>query len=113
MKADQKTDSVKLLRRTTFVLGLVNVHQPISRTNLLPLSPEDSAEDLNEVLSVLEKNGLIRRIPGDQFRTTWKGQNSLWSPGLKKTRDVHRMWQLSDESDKLRNERKGEGEPSQ
>lgn len=84
------------LRLQSLVLMTINVFQPIPRQDLDKLI-DCTDDELSEILSALGNRRLIRRLPRDRFRVTWKGQHALWTPYLRKQRDIHRMWHLFSE----------------
>ena len=101
-------DRGAMLKNTSLVLGMINVLQPVSWDVLLGQFGPDRAEDLVTSLKILNTKKLIRKLPAQSYRTTWAGQNSLWSDVLTKGRDIQRMWYLSDLSDNCRRDKKGE-----
>ena len=102
--------SGNILRVYSLVLGLINVLQPISRDSLITELRDHNKDDIEESLQFLVSRKMILDLPNDMYRTTWLGQKSLRSTIITKKLDIHRMWHLSDLSDKQR--RRGEkGEP--
>ena len=101
---------VMLFRNASLILGMINVLQPVSEEVLLRELGEDRRVDLTDSLSFLQSKKYVRSLPGRSYRTTWEGQRALWSKVLSRSRDIQRMWYLSDLSDRYRNG--GEGEAS-
>jgi len=107
-------DIPRFFRRASLILGLVNVYQPVARGFLLQEADVEDEDEFSELLGFLTSRGLIRKLPGNEFRTTWLGQQSLSSGLTGQRRDVQRMWFLSDRSDERRRERRTvEGEALQ
>ena len=102
-------DASTLLRNASLVLGLINVLQPVPYAALLDEFGQDRRDDLSESLRFLTSRKLVRALPDRSYRATWLGQGSLWSAVLSRKRDIHRMWYLSDLSDRRRRGEKGRG----
>jgi hypothetical protein len=88
--------SAEGFRNASLVLGLINVYQPVTRDILLTKLGPGREEELVNALEFLSKERLIRELAGDRFRATWRGQSSLWSDALERSRDIQRMWYLAE-----------------
>ncbi len=95
-------------RRTSLLLNLINVAQPVPYARLLEAMGHGIAEQLDAALEFLVIQRMIRELPGGHYRVTWKGQQSVRSRRIRKNRDVQRMWHLSELSDEWR--KRGEGD---
>lgn len=95
-------DFTDLMRNASLVLGLINVLQPITRKDLDAKFGTGREAELNQGIGFLKEQRLIRELPSSRYRTTWKGQQALWSRLLTRRRDVQRLWYLSDLSDQRR-----------
>ena len=92
----------------SLVLGLINVLQPVSRDSIVDGLKGHRRDDVDEYLQFLVSRKLILKLPDDMYRTTWLGQKSIRSNIITTKLDTHRMWRLSDLSDKRRRGEKGE-----
>ena len=101
------TNSGNLVRNSSLMLGLINVLQPVSRDDLIGELGDRGQDDFEESLQFLISRSLVRELPHQVYRTTRIGQNALWSNVLTQTRDIHRMWYLSELSDRRRRDEKG------
>lgn len=98
----------RAFKNASLILGLINVLQPVHYEILAQEFREEHEDELLEHLEFLESRRLIRALPEDRYRTTWKGQRWLWSRVLTERRDVQRLWYLSELSDRIRRDEGGE-----
>lgn len=94
--------NARLLKNASLVLGIVNVLQPVALDSLEAELGSGNPEDLRDALKFLKDRGWIKELPNSRYRTTWKGQSSMWSQTLQIERDVQRLWFLSNYSDRRR-----------
>jgi len=97
-----ESDQSVLLRHASLILALVNVLQPVAHEVLAQHVGADKEAELTGSLRFLIRQRYVRALPGRFYRTTWLGQNALWSRVLTKKRDIQRMWYLSELSDRIR-----------
>ena len=97
-------------RQVILLLNLINVTQPVNQETLLESMSEENGEAVLAAIDLLVAQGLVKRLPDHYYRATWMGQESQSSRVMRRNRDVHRMWHLSNLSDQCR--KTGEGEPS-
>lgn len=104
-----ETTDPQAIRNASLLLGVVNILQPVTRAHLLNEFGEKRDGELDSTLAFLIEHRLLKSLPGDSYRTTWKGQQSFWSEALARQRDIRRLWYLSDLSDGVRRNRLKKG----
>lgn len=90
------------------VLSVINVLQPVSYSRLeAEVGKSAEGGSLKDTLEFLVKQRLVRGLPNDEYRVTWKGQNSIGPEAVSRRRDILRMWRLARIADERRNEEEG------
>ena len=95
-------------RDASLLLGLINVMQPVSITDIIEALGAENRDEVGVVLKFLVSRKLVRELPQDSYRTTWAGQQAIRSKVLRKNRDIQRMWRLSELSDNIRRSEEGD-----
>lgn len=92
----------------SLILGLINIYQPIGIDDLAKSMGQKNEGGLLSSIKVLLDRDLIKALPDRKYRTTWKGQQAMWSPVLARQRDIQRMWYLAELTSKQDRDKEGE-----